>query len=319
MPVPFVALYVPATSENFEEQAYLKANPDVAQAVRNGQFRDGRHHFQMYGCNERRQLRRTEGFASLDRLRAFKMTRVEPLLRLELPYERRGGKYDFLTSELRAQTRVSDPEVVSSNVYEGAIDAMIRDLSDGLLLDCGAGRRDVYYSNVVNFETVDYDTTDVVGVGEVLPFRDNAFDAVISASVLEHVRNPWRCATEMARVLKRGGRLICLVPFLLPYHAYPHHYYNMTREGLRALFDDSLVIDDQRVLASELPVWSLTSIVQSWATGLPEPARQSFLSLQLKDLLVPATNFLDQNWVKQLTPAKNFELACATALFAHKP
>jgi hypothetical protein len=40
---------------------------------------------------------------------------------------------------------------------------MIARCSDGLVLDCGAGLRDIYFDNVVNYEIVDYDTTDVRG------------------------------------------------------------------------------------------------------------------------------------------------------------
>jgi SAM-dependent methyltransferase len=105
-----------------------------------------------------------------------------------------------------------------------------------------AGLRDIYYDNVVNYEIVDYDTTDVIGPGERLPFRDGVFDAVISIAVLEHVRDPFACAAEIVRVLKPGGELVCSVPFLQPLHGYPHHYYNMTPQGLRALFERSLLI-----------------------------------------------------------------------------
>ncbi|MCU7374984.1 methyltransferase domain-containing protein [Paucibacter sp. O1-1] len=120
---------------------------------------------------------------------------------------------------------------------------------------------------------MDYDTTDVRGVGECLPFVDGAFDAVISIAVLEHVRDPFRCAAELVRVLKPGGELICCVPFLQPYHGYPHHYYNMTHQGLRALFERDLTVDSVEVIDSTGPVWALTWILQSWAQGLEGKAR----------------------------------------------
>ncbi len=47
---------------------------------------------------------------------------------------------------------------------------------------------------------------------EALPFRDAAFDVVISAHVLEHVERPEVVFSEMARVLKPGGRLLALTP-----------------------------------------------------------------------------------------------------------
>lgn len=55
-------------------------------------------------------------------------------------------------------------------------------------MDCGAGCRSDYYENVINYEIVSYDSTDVVGVGESLPFEDETFDAVLSCAVLEHVK-----------------------------------------------------------------------------------------------------------------------------------
>ena len=46
-----------ATPENYDEQAYLDANPDVAAAVRANAFRSGRDHFDAFGHAEgRRQL-----------------------------------------------------------------------------------------------------------------------------------------------------------------------------------------------------------------------------------------------------------------------
>jgi SAM-dependent methyltransferase len=188
----------------------------------------------------------------VEEVRRRKRDRIVPLLSLDLAHKTIGDKFDFLTTELREQTGVIDTDNVSSNAYDQDVRNLIAENAAGLVLDCGAGRRDTYYSNVVNYEIVDYDTTDVIGVGEVFPFNDGAFEAVISVAVLEHVKDPFRCASEIARVLKPGGRLIAAVPFLQPPHGYPHHYYNMIHQGLRALFDRYLVIEDQKVCA--LPV-----------------------------------------------------------------
>ena len=220
---------------------------------------------------------------------------------------------------LREATRISDTGNVSSNSYDGDVLEIIEHYEDGLILDCGAGRRSVYYSNVVNYKIVDYDTTDVIGVGEALPFVDASFDAVISVAVLEHVRDPFQCAREIARVLKPGGQLFCCVPFLQPEHGYPHHYYNMAPQGLRALWEDMLIIDEHKVSASTLPIWSLWWILKSWSDGLDAEALESFKGLSVGDIIAAApADMLEKIWVKELPLSKNMELASATIVRAHK-
>jgi hypothetical protein len=54
---PFRPAFPIATPENFDEQAYLAANPDVATAMRANGFRSGRDHFDAFGHAEvRRKL-----------------------------------------------------------------------------------------------------------------------------------------------------------------------------------------------------------------------------------------------------------------------
>lgn len=50
----------------------------------------------------------------------------------------------------------------------------------------------------------------VQGDAEKLPFSDNSFDIVISRLAFHHFPNPKRCFSEMARVLKTGGKLIVI-------------------------------------------------------------------------------------------------------------
>jgi len=310
-----VTLEAIATPENFDETGYLAANPDVAEAVRSGHFRNGRQHFDGHGRKEGRLVRFPRSIADIQE---EKLKRIEPLLRLDLPHVRRGAKCDFLTDDLRVQTGATDTSAISAHGYDPYALELIEGCRDGLVLDCGAGKRPVYYPNVVNFEIVNYDTTDVLGAGELLPFKDGSFDAVLSLSVLEHVRDPFQCAAEIARVLKPGGKLICCVPFLQPLHGYPHHYYNMTGEGLRALFERRLHIDRHIVPRSTLPLFSLTWFVQSWARVLRGDVREQFLSLRMSDLLRQPEELQDERWVTELSDEANFELASATMLFAHK-
>ncbi|MGO6699270.1 class I SAM-dependent methyltransferase [Rhizobium ruizarguesonis] len=314
MPIELQTL---ATRETFNEVAYLAANQDVAAAVKAGMIESGKVHFEAFGRNEKRYLRGSPG--SIEPLREIKLQRIADFLRSDLPTTTTSGKPDFLSPELREISGITSTEAVSSNSYDGQGIDLINKHRDGLVLDCGAGRRDVYYENVINFEIVDYDTTDVLGVGEELPFKDGTFDAVISIAVLEHVKDPFRCAREIIRVLKPGGDLYCAVPFLQPLHGYPHHYYNMSHQGLRSLFDHSMTITEQDVPKAGWPIWTLTWFLQRWHAQLPEKVRASFRHKTIGDLLQPADRYLNEEWVKALPKAAQFELASITTILATKP
>ncbi|MEO8672511.1 MAG: class I SAM-dependent methyltransferase [Tahibacter sp.] len=241
------------------------------------------------------------------------------MLRADMPRRVVKDHFDFLSEELRASSNIVDTDAVSGNDYDGKVTSLVERHADGLVLDCGAGQRYTYFENVVNFEIVDFDTTDVRGVGERLPFADHSFDAVISMAVLEHVRDPFACAREICRVLKPRGELICCVPFLQPYHGYPHHYYNMTHQGLRALFEADLRVDAVEVLDSIGPIWALTWMLRSWSAGLSPATKADFLKMTVADLIKPAESFLGRPFVEELDMAKRLELASACVLSATKP
>jgi len=50
------------------------------------------------------------------------------------------------------------------------------------------------------------------GSGTELPFRDRSFDAVVVISALEFMPDPASCLRETRRVLRPGGRFVCLRP-----------------------------------------------------------------------------------------------------------
>jgi SAM-dependent methyltransferase len=247
-----------------------------------------------------------------------KLDRIRHILRDDMPYTESDKHYNFLSQQLREQYNIVDTANVSGFNYDHQGQAIIDEYKDGLILDCGAGKREIYFENVVNYEIVPYESTDVLGVGEKLPFKDESFDAVLSVAVLEHVKDPFLCAREIVRVMKPGAKLFCCVPLLQPLHAFPHHYYNMTHFGLRNLFDDYLTIEKQEVYFSLLPIFSLNWILNSWVSGLPRKDRKEFLNMKVSDLCKPATDFLDKGFVKNLPEDKNFELASGTVLHAKK-
>ena len=45
-----------------------------------------------------------------------------------------------------------------------------------------------------------------------LPFEDNSIDLVVSGQTFEHIKNPFRSAAELTRVLKPGHFMIIIAP-----------------------------------------------------------------------------------------------------------
>src|SRR5678815_4616235 len=58
--------------------------------------------------------------------------------------------------------------------------------------------------------------TYIKGAVEQMPFADASFDKVISISCIEHFADPFLGLTEMARILRPGGRLTISADSLLP-------------------------------------------------------------------------------------------------------
>ena len=114
---------------------------------------------------------------------------------------------DLIPECLENKRDISFQGAICSHDYDGDVTAIIdRANSDGgMVLDCGAGWRQRMRPNVITTEILRYPSTDIVAVGEHLPFRDGAFDAVLSLHVLEHVEEPVR-VRQGARPGAEAGR-----------------------------------------------------------------------------------------------------------------
>jgi SAM-dependent methyltransferase len=71
------------------------------------------------------------------------------------------------------------------------------------------------------------------------PVPDDAYDVVIAANVLEHVRKIWVWIKEVARVVRPGGYVITVNPVSWPYHEVPFDCWRVYPEGMKALYDEA--------------------------------------------------------------------------------
>jgi radical SAM protein with 4Fe4S-binding SPASM domain len=65
----------------------------------------------------------------------------------------------------------------------------------------------------------------------------NFFDTIICTHVLSAIRNVWEAVTEIHRVLKGGGLVLCTIPCILQEYApNPRDYWRFTRDSVHDLF-----------------------------------------------------------------------------------
>ncbi len=119
--------------------------------------------------------------------------------------------------------------------------------AQSLVVDLGCGECDykahfahARYVGVdlgVGREGADYTRLDILGDLARLPLRAETADVVLCTETLEHISQPWVFAREVARVMKRGGRLLLTTPQMARLHQIPHDFFRYTEFGLRSLFE----------------------------------------------------------------------------------
>jgi SAM-dependent methyltransferase len=112
-----------------------------------------------------------------------------------------------------------------------------------------------------------------------VPAPDDAFDAVVSTQVLEHVADPALYLREANRVLKPGGRLLLSTHGTFPYHPDPDDYWRWTGAGLRkAVTDAGLHVVRLEGMIGLLPM-GIQLVQDAVYWHLPRPLRAPFAIL----------------------------------------
>lgn len=119
-----------------------------------------------------------------------------------------------------------------------ALGPLLEGLGRGKGVNVGGGPRRLD-DRLIHVDVVRHPACDCAADAARLPFAADTFDLVISQETVEHVPDPFGAVREMARVLRRGGRLYLQVPFVLGYHPGPEDYWRFTRAGIRILLEQA--------------------------------------------------------------------------------
>ena len=128
----------------------------------------------------------------------------------------------------------------------------------------------------------------VQGDAERLPFLDDGFDIVISRLAFHHFANPKRCFSEMARVLKPGGKLVVIdmeaaeetlraVEDEIETLRDPSHMRNLSRNDFAGLFENyhlTITAADCTEIPVSLTAWlALTQTSEGVAAKITQRLR----------------------------------------------
>lgn len=155
---------------------------------------------------------------------------------------------------------------------------------------------------LAEFIRLDFDRhyrPDVVADVTALPFGNATLDRVASNSLFEHVSDPHRILAETLRVLRPGGVMVVVMPFVWQLHGYPHDYVRLTpqffeRACREAGFADVVVDED----ASSGLYNTLHNASKMAAVDDARPEAQALravheLVISLLGALIPADRFFE--------------------------
>ena len=144
----------------------------------------------------------------------------------------------------------------------------------------------------------DYSRLDIIADLAALPFRDGAFDAALHIVTIEHLREPGRALSEIARAMKPGAMLLVAAPHEWEVHQAPHDYFRYTRYGLAHLLEKAgFAVVEMRAVGGyfRLLARRLLNGLQFFSSGL---RRVWFVPAALlvapAAMLLPYFDFLDR-------------------------
>lgn len=180
-----------------------------------------------------------------------------------------------------------------------------------ITVELGSGNRQLR-DDVINVDLLPFPNVDLMADLLNTPFRDASIDHIILDTVLEHVPEPHVAIKEVNRILRPGGSLVCVAPWIFPYHGYPRNYYNISRDGLEFLFRD---FSECKIEMNMGPTSALTNLISEYLAVALSGNRKILYSLLKGLTLLPIffLKYLDKYWYRSAKSTRLAAVLCALA------
>ncbi|MGZ6125107.1 MAG: methyltransferase domain-containing protein, partial [Myxococcales bacterium] len=180
-----------------------------------------------------------------------------------------------------------------------------------IVVELGSGNRRLS-PRIINIDLFPFANVDFVAEAERTPIRSGSVDRVVLDTVLEHGPEPQKVVDEIFRILRPGGSVVCLAPFIFRYHAYPRHYFNVSRDGLEFLFRR---FSRCTVETNMGPTTALVNLVSEYVgVAFSENNRVLYsLGKGLTLLFLFALKYLEVLWTRAPRSRNIASVLCATA------
>jgi len=209
--------------------------------------------------------------------------------------------------------------IVSEHIYSYQWRPFIQNSDNEPVLDFGSGNNPDFFSNLIKFDIFPFPNVDVVGNGDILPFKPNTFKTVISDSVFEHLKDPFTTIDNIRKIMKPNSEIYIETAFLQPIHAYPNHYFNMSKYGLEVLCSSFSKINSG-VRPHQFPSFTLTWLLKSWANKLTDEQKDDFLKASIQEIIDEYTsNIYSKRWMENFSVEDIEEMSVGSYFHGKKP
>ena len=216
------------------------------------------------------------------------------------------------------QTFDYTPSQVVGNSYDQHWYDVMEKARGGAIMDLGSGNNPELIDNLIKFDMFALPNVEVVGDAQKLPFKKESFNLIFSGAVFEHMRNPFLVADNLHEVLMDNGEIYTEAAFLTPLHAYPNHFFNMTKPGIEELFSNFEKLDSG-TLPHMYPSFTLMWIVNAWLQKQAPEQRQEFSNTTIGEIQAEYTkNPFSPRWMENFSKEDREELACCVYFLGRK-